>query len=119
MPTPIRPHADGRLLIVDDDDDLREIMQDVLERRGYEVVAVESGAEALALLAHDTPSLILLDLDMDDVTGWEVLSVLERHPRFGAFRVVVVSGAKATVPKWAGYLRKPFKVDALMTLLAA
>ena len=117
MVTPVRPHAEGRLLIVDDDDDVREMMQEALERRGYEVIAVESGAEALAIIAHDTPSLILLDLEMDDVNGWEVLSALERHPRFGAFRVVVVSGARATVPKWAGHLRKPFKVDALMALL--
>ena len=117
MATQLRPHSAGRLLIVDDDDDVREMMQEVMERRGYEVMAVESGAEALALIAHETPSLILLDLEMDDINGWEVLSVLERHPQFGKFKVVVVSGAKATVPKWAGHLKKPFKVDALMALL--
>ena len=117
--SPNRPHAGGRLLIVDDDDDVREMMQEILERKGYEVIAVESGAEALAYIAHSTPSLILLDLEMDDINGWEVLSVLQRHPKFGSFKVVVVSGASGTVPKWAGHLKKPFKVDALMTLLTA
>ena len=119
MVSPTRPHAGGRLLIVDDDDDVREMMQEILERKGYEVIAVESGAEALAYIAHSTPSLILLDLEMDDINGWEVLSVLKRHPKFGSFKVVVVSGASGTVPKWAGHLKKPFKVDALMTLLTA
>lgn len=113
-----RAPARGRLLIVDDDEDVREMMQDVMERRGYEVIAVDSGADALALIAHDVPELILLDLEMDDVNGWEVMGALERHPMFGRFRVVVVSGASGRVPKWAGYLKKPFKVDALEALLA-
>lgn len=112
-----RAPARGRLLIVDDDEDVREMMQDVMERRGYEVIAVDSGADALALLAYDMPELILLDLEMDDINGWEVLGALERHPMFGKFRVVVVSGAHGRVPKWAGYLKKPFKVEALEELL--
>lgn len=110
--------ARGRMLIVDDDDDVRQMMQDVMERRGYEVIAVDSGADALALLAHDVPEIVLLDLEMYDVNGWEVLGALERHPMFGQFRVVVVSGANGRVPKWAGYLKKPFKVEALEALLA-
>jgi twitching motility two-component system response regulator PilG len=94
-------------------------MQDVLERRGFDVVAVESGAEALGYLARDTASLILLDLEMDDVNGWEVLSMLKRHPAFGSFRVIVVTGTNGTVPKWAGHLRKPFRVEALLALVDA
>jgi CheY-like chemotaxis protein len=109
----------GRVLVVDDDPEVRALMQDGLERRGFEVVVVDSGAEALGYLARDPAELILLDLEMDDVDGWEVLGALKRHPRFGAFRVVVVSGANATVPKWAGYLRKPFHLEALLALLAA
>ncbi|HEY0190842.1 MAG TPA: response regulator [Kofleriaceae bacterium] len=103
---------------MDDDEDILKVMQDVMERRGYEVIAVDSGADALALLAHDVPDLILLDLEMYDVNGWEVLGALERHPRFGQFRVVVVSGASGRVPKWAGHLKKPFRVEALEELLA-
>jgi CheY-like chemotaxis protein len=104
---------------VDDDDDERELMQLALERKGYDVVAVESGAEALGFVACDTPSLIVLDLEMDDMNGWEVLVALEGHPRFSSFRVVVVSGATATVPTWADYIRKPFRIDALIELLEA
>jgi CheY-like chemotaxis protein len=109
----------GRVLIVDDDPEARVLMQSALERRGFEVVAVESGAEALGYLARDTASLILLDLEMDDINGWEVLSVLKGHPAFGSFRVIVVSGTNGTVPKWAGHLRKPFRVEALLELLEA
>jgi CheY-like chemotaxis protein len=110
------PHR-GRVLVVDDDADVRALMQTVLERNGFDVITAESGADALAYLSHDLPSLILLDLEMDDMNGWEVLTMLRGHPRFGSFKVVVVSGAKGAVPKWAGHLRKPFRIDALLELL--
>jgi CheY-like chemotaxis protein len=107
----------SRVLVVDDDPEVRGLMQHALEHRGFDVVAVESGAEALGYLARGAADLILLDLEMDDVNGWEVLSALKRHPNVGAFRVIVVSGANATVPKWAGYLRKPFRIGTLLELL--
>jgi CheY-like chemotaxis protein len=102
-----------RLLLVDDEADVRELMTSVLESNGYEVIAVESGAEALAFLARDTPCLMLLDLEMDDMNGWEVLSAIE--PR--RVPTVVVTGSSASVPKWVGHLRKPFRIDALLELL--
>ena len=88
-----------------------------MERRGYEVVAVSSGAEALAYLAHDTPSLMLLDLHMDDMNGWEVLGAIRNNPRFANVEVVVVTGSEARVSAPMRVLRKPFKVDALMALI--
>ena len=107
----------GRVLVVDDEADIRALMQTVLERNGFQVVTVDSGADALAYLAHDVPGLILLDLEMNDMNGWEVLTMLKRHPRFGSFRVIVVSGAKGVVPKWAGHIRKPFRIDTLLAML--
>ena len=105
------------MLVVDDEADVRALMQTVLERNGFDVIAVDGGSDALAYLAQDTPSLILLDLDMDDMNGWEVLTMLRRHPSFGKFKVVVVTGAQGAVPKWAGHLRKPFRIDALLELV--
>jgi len=118
MATPSKAFRRGRVLVVDDEPDVRALTQNVLERTGFEVVAVESGADALAYLARDTPSLILLDLAMGDVSGWEVLSALRQHPRFGSFKVVVVSGTESPIPKWASYLRKPFRIETLLALLA-
>ena len=107
------PAAQKRVLLVDDEQDVRELTAAALESKGFEVIAVESGAEALAWLAHDRPSLILLDLEMDDMNGWEVLTAIKPHH----LRTVVVTGSSATVPKWVGCLRKPFRIDALLEVL--
>jgi CheY-like chemotaxis protein len=105
------------VLIVDDDDDVRMATQDAMERRGYEVVAVSSGAEALTFIAHDTPSILLLDLEMDDMNGYEVLTLLQSDPRYRKVEIVVVTGSGAKLPPHIKMLRKPFKIDALIALL--
>jgi twitching motility two-component system response regulator PilG len=108
----------GRILIVDDDDVVRVTTQAALTRRGFDVVAVTSGAEALAYLARDTPALMLLDLNMDDMSGWEVMSYLQREPRLRDMKTIVVSGEHSPrIPRKFGYMRKPFRLDALFEML--
>ena len=107
----------GYCLVVDDDDDIREATRDVMERHGYDVVAVASGAEALAFLNHDTPDLVLLDLQMDDMNGWEVLGAVQADERFKHVEVVVVTGCDAAVGHGVRVLRKPFKIETLIAAL--
>lgn len=107
----------GYCLVVDDDDDVREATRDAMERHGYEVVAVGSGAEALAFLVHATPDLVLLDLQMDDMNGWEVLGALRGNPRFRDVEIVVVTGCDASVAKGVRVMRKPFKIETLVATL--
>lgn len=109
----------GYVLVVDDDDDIREATRDVMERHGYDVVAVGSGAEALAFLIHDTPDLVLLDLQMEDMNGWEVLGALRSNPRLKDVEVVVVTGSDAEVAAPVRVLRKPFKFESLRDLITA
>jgi CheY-like chemotaxis protein len=109
----------GRVLVVDDDDIVRVTTQAALTRRGFDVVAVSSGAEALGYLARDTPALMLLDLNMDDMSGWEVLSYLQREPRLRDMKTIVVSGERSPqVPRKFGYMRKPFRLEALFEMIA-
>jgi len=110
----------GRVLIVDDDDIVRVTTQAALTRRGFDVVAVGSGAEALGYLARDTPALMLLDLNMDGMSGWEVLSHVQREPRLRDMKTIVVSGERSPqVPRKFGYMRKPFRLDALLEMIGA
>jgi CheY-like chemotaxis protein len=78
-------------------------------------VAVGGGAEALAFLNFETPHLVLLDLHMDDMNGWEVLGA--NNPRFAKTKVVVVTGSEAKVSPPTRVLRKPFKISELMSIL--
>src|SRR5262245_9037317 len=107
----------GYCLVVDDDEDIREATRDVMERHGYDVVAVSSGADALAFLTHETPDLVLLDLQMEDMNGWEVLGAVKSSPRLKHVEVVVVTGSDAEVSAPVRVLRKPFKIEALFAVL--
>ncbi len=108
----------GRVLLVDDDELVRAATAASMTRHGFDVVAVESGAEALAYLARDTPALMLLDLNMDDMSGWEVMSYLQREPRLRDMKTIIVTGEQAPrVPRRFGYLRKPFRLEVLYQLL--
>jgi CheY-like chemotaxis protein len=109
-------------LIVDDDDAIRLATEAVMMKRGYDVVSVGSGAEALAFLAREVPNLILLDLQMDDMNGWEVLGAIRGEPRFAATKIVVVTGSgqslgRSSVAPGIPLLRKPFKVAELLAIL--
>ncbi len=105
-------------MIVDDDDIVRVTTAAALTRRGFDVVQVSSGAEALGYLARDAPALMLLDLNMDDMTGWEVLSHIQRDPRLRDMKTVVVSGEQSPqLPRRFGYMRKPFRLEALFEML--
>lgn len=107
----------GSLLVVDDDDDIRDATRDLMERNGWDVVAVGSGSEALAYLAHATPDLVLLDLQMEDMNGWEVITMVRSEPRLAGVEIVVVTGCDSAVAPPTRVLRKPFKIDALLETL--
>jgi CheY-like chemotaxis protein len=107
----------GTLLVVDDDKDIRESTRALMERNGWYVVAVGSGADALAYLAFEAPDLILLDLHMDDMNGWEVITMVRSEPRLANVQIVVVTGSDAAVAPPTRVLRKPFKLDALLEAL--
>jgi CheY-like chemotaxis protein len=80
-----------RILVVDDDPSIREIMARVLEGIGYNVSTAEHGFDALLQLRMVTPDVIISDLNMPQMSGFEFLSVVRR--RFPGIPVVAVSGA--------------------------
>ena len=108
-------HVSKRILVVDDDEEVRELVADVLERRGYDVVSVDNGEDAVAYLGADRPSVILLDLRMPDMDGWEVLGRLSSDRRWTQIPVVVLTGApQRTWPRAVRCLPKPFGTEDLL-----
>ena len=79
-----------RVLIVDDEPRLRELGRLILESQGYEVLCAEDGFEALATLKHSLPDMIISDLQMPNMNGFEFLSVVRK--RFPLIPVIVISG---------------------------
>lgn len=79
-----------RILIVDDQPSLRQLGKLLLGAQGYEVLCAEDGFEALAALKHALPDIIISDLRMPNMNGFEFLSVVRR--RFPDIPVIVISG---------------------------
>jgi CheY-like chemotaxis protein len=112
------PDRRGAILVVEDDRDLREMQSLMLRLQGYLVFEAQDGVEALAVLRRVRPDLILLDLQMPRMTGWQFLERLQGHPRFGDIAVCLVS-AEPIDPqvKVAAVLRKPFLGPALLEVV--
>ncbi len=88
--------AEGDVLVVDDDADARHRTRQELERNGWVVVEAENGLEALDLVAHAIPRLILLDLNMPVMDGFEFLQALRERPGCDAVPVVVLTAMDLT-----------------------
>jgi PAS domain S-box-containing protein len=108
------------ILVVDDDRDTTRLVQEVLGRSGFMVRTAQNGFEALALARQEQPGLILLDLRMPGLDGYEVLKRLKRDRATQDIPVVVVTGSvtdeeikrkKVLALGAAQFLTKPFAID--------
>jgi CheY-like chemotaxis protein len=107
-----------RLLIVDDDRSIREALRAALEDEGFTVAVAANGAEALAKIQERRPRLVLLDLMMPNVDGWEVLDRVRADPSLADVRVCVCSAVPDLASPRADFvLRKPFNVAAVMDVV--
>ncbi|HET9598138.1 MAG TPA: response regulator [Anaeromyxobacteraceae bacterium] len=111
--------APRRVLVVDDDPDIRSLISEMLSATGYEVSTAQHGREALELLRAQPFGLVVLDLMMPVMTGWEFREAQLRDPEIAGVPVVVVSAARSPRPvPAAAFLAKPFDVDELLALTA-
>jgi CheY-like chemotaxis protein len=108
------------ILVVEDDPDALEALGDLLESHGYAVISARHGAEALELLGRSPlPRLIVLDLLMPTMDGWEFRRRQKNDPRIAHIPVVVVSASSAAKPIEADtVLRKPVDIDRLLETIA-
>lgn len=83
--------GDGRILLAEDDRFLRKAAEAALRRRGFDVVVAVDGEEALTKAVQDRPALILLDVIMPKVQGFEVLRRLKANPATEGIPVIVLS----------------------------
>ncbi len=114
-----------KVLVVEDNDDIRENLSEILEDEGYQVVAAENGQVALELLERTAlPSVILLDLMMPIMNGWQLRSELLERPALAELPVILLSARTdvKTTAKALGVvagLRKPISLPSLLQLVKA
>lgn len=79
------------LLVVDDIETNRYVLEKILKAEGFHVITAESGAQSLARAAEDRPDLILLDINMPDINGFEVCKRLKKNPQTEVIPVIIIS----------------------------
>jgi DNA-binding response OmpR family regulator len=107
------------ILIADDDYDLRDALSEILGECGFDILEARDGQEALAIMERQVPSLVLLDLTMPQMSGWELLAEMDRRTDLGAVPVLVFSANEVRLPAGRAFLAKPFRVEQLLERVGA
>ena len=121
---PCKPVAGDatKVLVIDDEETVRDLMRRFLAREGFDVVTARDGAEGLALARQLRPALITLDVMMPGLDGWEVLQALKADPELAAIPVVMLTIVDEKNRGYAlgaaDYVTKPIPRDRLRALLA-
>jgi DNA-binding NarL/FixJ family response regulator len=109
------------ILVVDDDNNFQALMQVYLQQRGYTVISADSGFHALEILAEATPDLIISDVMMPDMDGYNLLEQIRLEPKIGWIPTILVSAKSHSHDRVKGlnaganaYLIKPFDLNELL-----
>jgi two-component system response regulator VicR len=105
-----------KIMVVDDEPDLLEVVKLILESDGYQVVTASSGQEALNKIEKEMPDLVLLDIIMPKMDGWEVFSRIKSNPMTHEIPVIMLTAKDQRIDKLIGlhvvrvddYITKPF-----------
>jgi two-component system cell cycle response regulator DivK len=110
-----------RILVVDDQEDNRRILRDLLTASGFEVIEGKTGEEGVALAEERVPDLILMDIQLPGIDGYEATRQIKAKPALSATPLIVVTSyalsgddAKAFAAGADAYVSKPFSPRALL-----
>jgi len=111
------------VLVIDDDPDIRELIAQVLSDEGYGVVTIGDGQAAIALVEAQQPGLILLDLMMPKMSGWQVMRALKASEKSASVPVILLSASRdlehiCQELGATGCMAKPFDLNSLIDLVA-
>ena len=111
-----------RVLVVDDEQDIRQLVALILEAAGYDVIQAASGMEALAALGRSSFELVILDIMMPEMDGWEVCRQIKSRPQTKDIPVLILTVRSQPLDRVIGlevvhansYLTKPFERKELL-----
>ncbi len=112
-----------RILCIEDDPEMIELIRLILARHGYEVIGAAGGEAGLAAIEREKPALVLLDLMMPEMDGWEVFQRMRADERMQDIPVIVVTAKAQSIDKVLGlhiakvndYITKPFGPSELLS----
>ena len=112
-----------RVLCIEDHPEMIELIRLILGRRGFEVVGAEGGRDGLRAMEDDPPDLVLLDLMMPDMDGWEVYRQIRGHERLREIPVIAVTAKAQEIDRVLGlkiagmddFIIKPFDSNELIS----
>ena len=117
--------AGERILLVDDTRLNRELAKDLLEREGYQIEEAVCGKECIEKARQNKPDIILLDIELPDMSGLEVIKVIKKDTAINSIPVVAFTGynrhedqKKFFMAGFAGFISKPFDIQAFPQMVA-
>ena len=117
---PADPNRPLKVLVVDDEEEVRNSVSEFLESQGYDAVEVADGEEALAKCFTEKPDLLLLDLRLPRVDGYQVCQTLKGNPITSVIPIIIITALNSTSQKIKGieygaddYIEKPFDLEEL------
>ena len=110
-----------KILVIEDEQNIQKLIRVNLTARGYQVLVAPDGEKGLSLAQLEHPDLILLDLMLPGMSGWDVLIALKANPKLRKIPVIIMTALeqereedKVRSMRAAGYLMKPFSVGELI-----
>lgn len=111
-----------KIVYIDDDIEMTYLIKMILERKGYEIISTNNGLEGFELVEKENPDLVLLDLMMPEIDGWEIFQQLRSNSKTENIPVIVISAKAQPIDKVLGlqvakvnnYVGKPFKPQELI-----
>jgi len=117
-------HMKKKILIVDDEPEIVEVLRRFLERKGYEVLIAMDGEIALQRTKQDLPDLLILDLNLPKLSGEQVCREIRANELTKKIPIVMLTGKSSDADKVIGrvigadrYLTKPFEIDSLLKVI--
>jgi len=115
-----------KILIVEDDRAICDLLSHVLEMKGFEVLVANTGNDALKIIKKTTPDIAILDINLPDITGWDVLKSMRHNPKCSKVPVLMCTNKNTMIDieqamslGAKGYITKPFDIDKIIDKIIA
>ncbi len=109
--------VNAKILVVDDEPNVRRIIALMLKREGYDVIEAEGGPQGVAAAVREHPALVLMDLEMPFLNGFQAAELIKQDPSLSTLRIVAISAhdvLEGPAEVFAGFVSKPVTRDILV-----